>query len=62
MTKYFLSSVNQELVQRSSKVRDFLDEVQSTFPSNPNVKAHRALLHYHARGFISAVLFDCRIR
>ena len=52
MTKYFLSIVNQELVQRASKVRDFLDEVQTIFPSSLNVKAHRALIHYHARGFI----------
>jgi anaphase-promoting complex subunit 8 len=50
MTKYFLSIVNQELVQRASNVRDFLDEVQNVFPSSLHVKAHRALIHYHARG------------
>jgi hypothetical protein len=50
MTKYFLSVVNQELVQRASTVRDFLDEVQSIFPTSLNVKSHRALVHYHARG------------
>lgn len=42
--------VNQELVQRASKVRDYLDEVQSIFPTSQHVKAHRALIHYHARG------------
>jgi anaphase-promoting complex subunit 8 len=50
MTKYFLSIVNQELVQRASRVRDYLDEVQSIFPSSLQVKSHRALIHYHARG------------
>ena len=50
MTKYFLSIVNQDLVQRASHVRDFLDEVQCFFPASLNVKAHRALIHYHARG------------
>jgi len=54
MTKYFLSVVNQELVQRASKVRDYLDEVQLTFPTSLNIKAHKALILYHARGpFIS---------
>jgi anaphase-promoting complex subunit 8 len=50
MTKYFLSIVNQELVQRASLVRDHLDEIQTIFPSSLQVKAHRALIHYHARG------------
>ena len=50
MTKLFLSIVNQELVQRASKVRDFLDEVQAIFPKNQQIKAHRALVHYYARG------------
>jgi len=50
MTKFFLSIVNQELVQRASKVRDFLDEVQSVFPTSQTIKAQRALVHYHARG------------
>jgi anaphase-promoting complex subunit 8 len=50
MTKYFLSIVNQELVQRAARVRDYLDQVQSIFPSSLQVKAHRALIHYHARG------------
>jgi anaphase-promoting complex subunit 8 len=63
MTKYFLSIVNQELVQRASTVRDFLNQVQSIFPSSLNVKAHRALIHYHARGIthfpkISFLEFD----
>lgn len=50
MTKYFLSIVNQELVQRASNVREFLDQVQNVFPKSLHVKAHRALIHYHARG------------
>lgn len=50
MTKHFLSIVNQELVQRASKVRDYLEEVQAIFPLSLQVKAHRALIHYHARG------------
>jgi len=50
MTKYFLSIVNQELVQRASNVREFLDEVQNVFPKSLHVKSHRALIHYHARG------------
>ena len=50
MTKLFLSIVNQELVQRASKVRDFLDEVQAIFPKNQQIKAHRAIVHYYARG------------
>jgi hypothetical protein len=56
MTKYFLNIVNQELVQRASSVRDFLDEVQAVFPTSLHVKAHRALIHYHARGnFLSCM-------
>jgi hypothetical protein len=61
MTKYFLSIVNQELVQRASRVRDYLDEVQSVFPASLQVKAHRALTHYHARGIIRLELSNYRI-
>ena len=52
MTKLFLSIVNQELVQRTSKVREYLDQVQLIFPHNTQLKAHKALIHYHARGHI----------
>ena len=62
MTKYFLSIVNQEFVERASTVRDFLDEIQSVFPSSLNVKAHRALIHYHARGHSSKCVLTPRIR
>jgi hypothetical protein len=61
MTKYFLSIVNQELVQRASRVRDYLDEVQSVFPASLQVKAHRALTHYHARGSDFIVMPNRRI-
>jgi len=50
MTKYFISTLNKELVGQAFQVRDLLDQVQAMFPSSLHVKAHRALIHYHARG------------
>ena len=45
--------MNQELVGQSSQVRQHLDQVEAVFPSSLQVKAHRALVYYHARGTVS---------
>jgi hypothetical protein len=53
--------MNEELVQRASRIPDHLEEVQAIFPTSLNLKAHRALIHYQARGSISISTYN-RIR